>query len=339
MADIKRSNGHRIDGVLPIARPQIPGPHPTEKDVAFDLEAGVSAVRSLRSRVPADARTANTLGTEREGNAVLIDDSGLLLTIGYLISEATDVSIGGLDGREIAAQVAAYDHCTGFGLVRTVEPLDIPPLKLSSVMEVPVAGDPIVIASAGGVSASILGKVVERRVFAGSWEYMIQGAIFTVPMHPRWSGAALIDPRHGTLVGIGSLFVQEVGGDDEIPGNMFVPACLLGPVFDEMLRTGRAGGLARPWIGMHAAEALGHLIVSHLLEGGPADRADIRAGDIIQTVEGDSVETLVEMYTRMWAVGGPGSDIVLGITRGSRILEIVVQSADRHDFLQRPPRH
>ena len=120
---------------------------------------------------------------------------------------------------------------------------------------------------------------------------------------------------------------------------MFVPACLLGPVFDEMLRTGRAGGLARPWIGMHAAEALGHLIVSHLLEGGPADRADIRAGDIIQTVEGDSVETLVEMYTRMWAVGGPGSDIVLGITRGSRILEIVVQSADRHDFLQRPPRH
>lgn len=341
MADIKRSNGHRLEGVLPVAQPQIPGPRPTEGDVAFDLEAGVSAVRSLRSRVPADARTARTLGTEREGNAVLIDESGLLLTIGYLISEATDVSIGGLDGQAIAAQVAAYDHATGFGLVRTVEPLDIPPLKISNAAEVPGGGDSVIIASAGGVDASILGTVAERRVFAGSWEYMIDSAIFTQPLHPKWSGAALIDPKNGTLVGIGSLFVQEVGGsgDEELPGNMFVPVSLLGPIYEELIRIGRAASTARPWIGMHTAEALGHLVVSDVLEGGPADRAGVETGDIIRAVEGESVETLIEMYRGMWAVGGPGADISLAIIRGSRVLEIVVRSADRQDFLSRPPRH
>ena len=120
---------------------------------------------------------------------------------------------------------------------------------------------------------------------------------------------------------------------------MFVPASLLGPVYEEMIRTGRAASNARPWIGMHTAEALGHLVVSDVLEGGPADRAGVETGDIIRAVEGDSVETLVEMYRGMWAVGGPGSDISLSIIRGSRMLEIVVRSADRHDFLTRPPRH
>ncbi len=339
MADVKRSNGHRLDGVLPVSQPRIPGPRPTENDIAFDLEAGVSAVRSLRSHVPPDARTANTLGTEREGNAVLIDESGLLVTIGYLISEATDVSIGAPGGHELAAQVVAYDHATGFGLVRTVSPIDVPPLELAGAPDDPGDGDSVVIASAGGVDASILGRVVERRVFAGSWEYMIDAAMFTVPLHPRWSGAALIRPRDGKLVGIGSLFVQEVGPGVETPGNMFVPVSLLQPILDEMLETGRAGSLARPWVGMHAAEALGHLVVSNVMEGGPADRAGIVPGDIIREVEGESVETLAEMYTRMWGAGGPGDDIVFGITRGARVLEIVIRSADRHDFLHHPPRH
>ena len=135
MDGVKRSNGHRQDGELPIARPPMPGPHPTEADVGFDLEAVLAAVRPLRSSVPADCHSAATLGTEREGSAVLIDRSGLLLTIGYLIVEATDVVIGGPDGRPMAAQAAGYDHETGFGLVRTVEPLDIEPLTIAPSLE------------------------------------------------------------------------------------------------------------------------------------------------------------------------------------------------------------
>jgi len=339
MAVVTRSNGHRLDGILPVSQPRIPGPRPTENDVAFDLEASVSAVRSLRSHVPPDARTANSLGTEREGNAVVIDDSGLLVTIGYLISEATDVSIGAPGGHDVAAQVVAYDHATGFGLIRTITPLDVPALELSGAPDDPGAGDSVVIASAGGVDCSILGRVVDRREFAGSWEYMIDAALFTSPLHPRWSGAALIRPGDGSLVGIGSLFVQEVGEDVETPGNMFVPVSLLQPVLTEMLETGRAGSLARPWVGMHAAEALGHLVVSNVMENGPADRAGITPGDIIREVEGESVETLSEMYARMWAAGDPGDDIVFGITRGARVMEIVIRSADRHDFLHHPPRH
>tara|TARA_Y100001936_G_C16093159_1_gene688580 strand:+ start:1702 stop:2724 length:1023 start_codon:yes stop_codon:yes gene_type:complete len=340
LTEVTRANGHRLDGILPLGEPPMPGPQPTNDDVSFDLEAGLSAVRSLRSKIPADAHSARNLGTEREGNAVLIDSDGTLVTIGYLITEATDVMIGGPDGEEVPAQVVGYDHRTGFGLVRTVDTLDLPPLKVANDVGGVFRDDKVIVAGAGGVSSAILGQVVDRREFAGSWEYLLESAIFTTPLHPRWSGGALIDPRSGLLLGIGSLFVQDPSGESaESQGNMFVPVDLLPPIFEELVTTGRAQTQAKPWLGMQTTEALGHLVVSGVHEGGPADNADIQVGDIVEEIESSPVESLPDMYRKIWAVGGAGSDISVSVVRGSRQIDVVIRSGDRHDYLIVPRRH
>ncbi len=340
MSGVKKANGHRLDGILPIAQPPMPGPHPTEDDVGFDLDTALAAVRPLRTIIPTDCHSAATLGTEREGSAILIDESGLLLTIGYLIIEASDVTIGGIDGKPLVAQTVGYDHETGFGLVRTIEPLDIRPLKMAQNLDRIERDTPVVVASHGGAEQSLLGNVADRRLFAGSWEYMLESAIFTYPLHPHWSGGALIDRTDGTLVGIGSLFIHGVGGSGgEEQGNMFVPIDSLAPIYEDLVQVGRSTKTPRPWLGMHTTEALGHLVVAGMFDGGPADSAGIRIGDLIDRVEDATVETLEDMYRKMWSVGGAGADVKFGVIRGSRGLDIFVRSGDRRDFYTMPRRH
>ena len=135
-----------------------------------------------------------------------------MLTIGYLITEAERVTLTLADGTPVDAEPLAYDHETGFGMVRALDPLGVTPLPIGSAAAL-AQDDPVVIASFGGYDHAIAAHVVSKREFAGSWEYMLDEAIFTTPMHPYWGGAALID-REGKLVGTGSLFTQEpIAGD------------------------------------------------------------------------------------------------------------------------------
>jgi len=340
MAGVKHSNGHKIEGVLPASEPELAGPAIEAESVAFDLETTLSAVRPLKSSVPADCHSAATLGTEREGNAVLIDESGLFLTIGYLVVEATDVLIGGPGGSVMHAQPLGYDHETGFGLLRTVDKPEFEPIRLARDADSLTPGARVVVASAGGAGRALDAHVADRRLFAGSWEYMLDSAIFTAPLHPSWSGAALIDPESGMLCGIGSLFVQGPGGEDEDEqGNMFVPIELLNPIFDDRMQYGRRSGPPRPWLGMHATEALGHLVVAGVFDGGPADNAGIRPGDVVEQIEDDSIDTLEALYRRLWSVGEAGTSVKLGIIRGATGMDIFVRSGDRRDFYKLPRRH
>jgi S1-C subfamily serine protease len=341
MSDIERANGHRVSGVLPeLGSGPLPQTRPDPKDYGFDLNRALDAVRPIRSAVPADGYTAATLGTEREGNAVLIDDDGLLLTIGYLIVEATDVIVSDAKGMPVPAQVVGYDHETGFGLIRAARSLDIPPLQFSSDLDALKMGDEIVIAAQGGQEQAMRGRVAARREFAGSWEYMLEKAIFTVPLHPHWSGAALIDPKTGHLLGIGSLFVQEAMGDHEqSPGNMFVPIDILTPILDDMMTLGRPSRKPRPWLGMHTAETMGHLLVAGVHARGPAENAGVEPGDIIQRINDQQVDGLPDMYRKLWSAGESGAEITLMVIRGMEALEIVVRSGDRHRYLKLPQSH
>ncbi len=99
---------------------------PKAEDYAYDLERALSAVVGLRVTVPGDAFTADTLGTERAGNGVFIRGNGLVLTIGYLITEAETIWITLNDGRSVPGHVLGYDQETGFGLVQALAKLDVP---------------------------------------------------------------------------------------------------------------------------------------------------------------------------------------------------------------------
>ncbi|HME37894.1 MAG TPA: S1C family serine protease [Steroidobacteraceae bacterium] len=300
----------------------------------LDLEAISRSVVKLRAEVPEDAFTAGVLGSQRTGNGVVINSDGLILTIGYLVTEATDVWLTTPDGRELAAHPLAYDQVTGFGLVLPLENADIAPVPLGSSAELAV-GDKAHVVSSPEFAEPQPVQIFARREFAGAWEYLLDDAIFSVPAHPHWSGAALIDGR-GCLVGIGSLLVRELTAGEEVNANMFVPIDLLKPILEELTTRGRTSRQSRPWLGVYAVEMTGKVYVTGVADGGPAHLADIREGDLISHVAEHDVVSLPDFYRRLWAVGPAGSGVPLTAIRGGTRLHLNVRSVDRVDLLKRP---
>jgi S1-C subfamily serine protease len=305
--------------------------------MGLDLETINQSVTKLRADIPEDAFTAGILGSQRIGNGVVIDSSGLVLTIGYLMTEAKDVWLTNAAGREIAAHPLAYDQVTGFGLVLPLQTLDAPAVTLGSSAELR-AGSEVHVLSAKDFAPPQAAHVLARREFAGAWEYLLEEAIFTAPAHPHWSGAALIDNR-GTLVGLGSLLVREVIAGEEINANMFLPIDLLKPILESLKSTGRVDRQPRPWLGVYAVELAGKVYVTGVVEGGPAQSADIREGDVISEVAHHEVGTLPDFYRRVWAVGPAGTGVPLTAMRGATQLHLNVRSVDRGELLKRPQAH
>lgn len=297
----------------------------------------IDAVVGISSMVPDDARTAEHLGTMRSGSGIVIGNDGLVLTIGYLIMEAAAAAVTDKTGTLVPATLVAYDHGTGFGLLKATQPLGIKPVKLgdSAALE---KGAPVIVVSKGGPIPVMPARVASRREFAGYWEYLLEDAIFTVPPHPQFGGAALIDPS-GRLVGVGSLIVQDaVVADEPVPGNMFVPIDALKPIFDELVEHGRTLAPPHPWLGVYTEENNGRVFVTRVAAGGPAEDAGIKPGDIIMGVGGRRVTGMADFYRKVWSQGDAGTEIpvdVLPIGTGSLdIKSIAVQSEDRHDWLK-----
>ena len=311
---------------------------PKPADYAYDLESALSAVVGVRAVVPSDAFTADTLGTERAGNGVLIRADGLVLTIGYLITEAETIWLTLIDGRAVPGTVLAYDQATGFGLIQALARLDLPALPLGSSSSVSV-GERVVIGGAGGRQKSVAARVVAKQEFAGYWEYVVDEAIFTSPSHPNWGGTALIGPN-GDLLGIGSLQLQE-GREQGPPGdiNMIVPIDLLPPIFEDLLTMGRPNKPSRPWLGLYATAIENRIVVVGLAKDGPAQKADLRTGDVLLSVAGGDVHDLAAFYRRVWSLGPAGIDIPISVYRDGKTIETRLKSGDRARFLKAPKLH
>ncbi|MEC7490481.1 MAG: S1C family serine protease [Pseudomonadota bacterium] len=340
MSGVERANGHKPAGLSSLFHPGLAdAPRPDQAKLAYNLDRTLASVVPLQARAPEDAFSASYLGTEREGNAVLISEDGLLLTIGYLINECDLITVGTRIGGVAQAHTIAYDYETGFGLIRTMEDLGVPSIELghsSAVRE----GDLLTVGAHGGTAQAIAVTISSVREFAGYWEYLISGAIFTEPPHPTWSGAALID-HDGKLVGIGSLFVQDAEEEDadKQPGNMFVPVDLLKPVFEMLIANGQTEHPPRPWLGIFTVETMGHLLITSVSERGPAMDAGIEPGDVVVSVNGQDVQTLAELYREIWGSGEAGVPVDLALLRDQKMIEISVITVDRARVMQRRATH
>ena len=311
---------------------------PKPGDCAFDLDLALSAVLGLRATIPEDAFTAGTLGTERAGSGVLIRGDGLVLTIGYLVTEAETIWLTSEGGGAVPGHVLAYDQESGFGLVQALGRLNMPPIELGTGQRVG-AGDRAIIAAEGGRRHAIAVRVVARQEFAGYWEYLLDHAIFTAPAHPFWGGAALIN-ADGRLIGIGSLHVQNANGRElRRDVNMVVPIELLPPILDDMLTYGRPNRPARPWLGLLAQEVEDAIVVAGLTENGPAAKSGLRPGDRIVAVRDDSISSLASLWRKVWAGGPAGSEVVLQVVRDNETLTVRILSADRRRLLKTPQLH
>jgi S1-C subfamily serine protease len=304
---------------------------------AEELEAAqtLSAIVRVRAKILANARSAETLGLRREGSGALVRE-GYVATIGYLVIESESIEVTGADGKSVPAALAAYDHASGFGLLRLLAPISGKPMPLGDSKAL-AEREPALVAAYGGGEGVQLVQVVSRRPFSGSWEYLLEEAIYTYPPVMAWSGAALISAK-GELLGLGSLIVADAAGaGGQMPGNMFVPANLLKSILEQQGAGGKAARAARPWLGVNTDEVRGHLIVTRVSPEGPADKAGLKSGDILIAVGDDQVSSLAEFYRRVWARGPAGVEVPLRVLQGVQLNRLTVRSIDRLEYFREKP--
>jgi S1-C subfamily serine protease len=298
----------------------------------MNVNPKLRSIVTLRSSIPEDAFTATTLGTRREGSGVVIRENGLVLTIGYLITEAEEIWLTSNEGHVVPAHALAYDQETGFGLVQALGELGLPALDFGDAAEAKV-GDPVVLAD--GIGQVVEANIVAKQEFAGYWEYLLDEAIFIAPAHPSWGGASLIG-SDGKLLGIGSLRLQMSRNAEILDINMIVPIDLLPPILGDLLTQGRVDKPPRPWLGAFSAESNGEVVVMSVAEGGPAAQAGLRQGDIISDVRDEEVAGLADFYRKVWRSGPAGSEVPMRVVREGRETWLRVKSADRNSFLWKP---
>ena len=313
-----------------------PAIQPRAAEYAFDLDRALSSIVGLHSIVPADAFTAETLGTERAGNGVVIDD-GLVLTIGYLITEAESVWLHLGDGRVMEGHALGFDSVTGFGLVQALGRMNIDPLPIGSSAATKI-GDRVVVGGAGGRTHSVACQIAAKQEFAGYWEYLLDEAIFTHPAHPNWGGAGLISGS-GELIGIGSLQLEREKAGKAEHVNMIVPIDLLKPAIDDLRRFGKINKPARPWLGMYSTEIDDRVVVIGISGNGPAARAELKAGDVILAVKGEKITSQAGFYRKLWALGAAGVDVPLTVHHEGVTFDVTLASTDRARLLKGPRLH
>ena len=313
-----------------------PAFQPRPEDYRFDLDRALMSVVGLHSIIPPDAFSAETLGTERAGNGVVIDD-GLVLTIGYLITEAQQVWLHLGDGRVMEGHALGFDAITGFGLVQALGQMEIEPLPLGSSADTRV-GDHVVVGGAGGRTHSVASQIVAKQEFAGYWEYLLDEAVFTYPAHPNWGGAGMIS-NDGELIGIGSLQLERERSGKAEHVNMIVPIDLLKPVLNDLRRFGRVNKQARPWLGLYSTEIDNKVVVIGISSNGPAARAELKAGDVILAIDGERISSQAAFYRKLWSLGNAGVDVPLTVHHEGVTFDVVLASTDRARLLKAPRLH
>ena len=298
----------------------------------MNIEPIMRSIVAVRASIPEDAFTATSLGTRREGSGVVISEGGLVLTIGYLITEAEEIWLTTQDGRAIPGHALAHDQDTGFGLVQALGDLALPALELgeSSGAEL---GDDVVFAD--GEGQAVEASIVAKQEFAGYWEYLLDEAIFIAPAHPSWGGAALVDAE-GKLLGVGSLRLQMLRHGETEDINMIVPIDLLRPILDDLLTQGQVATPPRPWLGVFPAEDNGEVTVMSVADGGPAAQAGLQQGDVISDIRDEEVDGLADFYRKVWGSGPAGAEVPIRIVRDGRETWLRIKSANRNDFLKKP---
>jgi S1-C subfamily serine protease len=320
-----------VDSERPTPRPPQPRSDAQPSDATI-AKLSQSIVK-IQAFVPPEARSASRLGTKREGSGAVIDKDGLVVTIGYLISEAMAVEVTDYDGKSHHASVVGYDQSSGFGLIRLNDKPNLPPMALGDSTSL-AERQPVIIAAAGGADSVQPALVVSRREFAGSWEYLLDHAIYTAPPSPQFGGAALIG-ADGKLLGIGSLTLSSVIPNQPLPGNVFVPIDLLQPMLKDIATGRKPRAAAKPWLGMNTDDLDGGmLIVGNVSKDGPASKAGVQPNDVVISVANHRINGLADFYRRVWALGGPGVDVPLEVMQKDGFRRLTIKSADRTRYLK-----
>jgi S1-C subfamily serine protease len=290
------------------------------------LEAVIPSSVTVRAEIPAAHASAQILGTERTGSGTLVDASGVVLTVNYIVMGAENVEVTLIDDTTTNAEIVAQDFHTGLAVLRI--PGGSHPFLRGQVGVSPQSGEEVFILASGGGGSRRLntGAIFSIAPFEAYWEYHLDRGILTTVMNPGFGGGALLN-KAGQLIGIVSLDLNEVG--------RFTLAIPVEHFFDhreELLRYGRRTTRpSRAWVGIFSYEMHGHVVVAGLLPGAPGERAGLRAGDIILGVNGKKVKERRGFYHSLWA-HKPGDTIHFDVFRQNAVREFQIQAGDAERF-------
>ena len=289
------------------------------------LEQVLPSVVHVRSRIPERHPSARILGIERMGSGIVIDGTGLVLTVNYVLIGAAELTVTLLDKREYPAQVVRHDFQSGLGVLR-VDQQGLPTLPLHSSRDLALGDEIFLVASVGDGQARVAdGNVTSLGPFDANWEYLLDRAIVTSAMNPGLGGGPILDLT-GRVRGVVSLNLNEIG-----KFSLGVPAEAFLEQREAFLADGPLGMGARAWLGVFCYALDGQVVVAGLLPEAPGEKAGLRPGDVIVGLDAEKVLDRGHLYRLLWQ-RRPGAAVSLVVVRGRQRLTVVVNSSDVVEF-------
>lgn len=304
-------------------------PQPGPATPAY-VERVAPAVVGIDTKIPLDRPSVMTLGPVRSGSGVIFDPAGHIVTVGYILTDATQIQVRLRDGRVVPARFVGQDYESGIGVIKLegAGPWPHAPLGNSSAVG---AGDPASIVGVTGeneVSAT-QGSVQEIRRFTGYWEYLLERAFIVSPPNPAFGGSPLVNTQ-GEIIAVTSL---RLGDPPNV--NLAIPIEYFLAAKDELFKEGRITSRpARPWLGLYTVETPRGLIIAGAFPAGPAIDAGFARGDVIVRLNGEKVETQEEFYRKLWKTA-VGQELSITVLREAKFQVISVRTIDRHSLLPR----
>ena len=297
------------------------------------LDELLSGVVHIKTFINPDGLTRENLGREREGTGIVLDNAGLVLTIGYLMVEAHAAEITTNAGHTVPASVVGYDNETGFGLLQAITPLKVRPMAMGKSSE---RED-----RRSGADRGLwrTGRPDARPMWSPSGNSpAIGNTCSTRRSSPRRRTRPGVAPRYRSRRQAGRRRLadrQDTSGKGSgAPGNMFVPIDQLPPILGDLIAEGHPLQPAHPWLGLNTDEVGGHLVVSRVTPGAPAEKAGMRRGDIIVGVNGETPTSLPDLYRKIWAQGAAGAHVSLDVLHEHERRHVDVLSINRLDQLK-----
>ena len=270
------------------------------------------------------------------GSGVLVSPEGYILTNHHVISDADDIDVALSDGRKVKAQVIGSDPETDIAVLK-IEAKQLPtPITLGKFESVHVGDVVLAIGNPFGVGQTVTSGIVSAlgrdHVGINTFENFIQT---DAAINPGNSGGALIDTR-GNLIGINTAIYSNNGGSMGI--GFAIPINLAKQIMESILAN---GSVTRGWIGVEPqnlskelSESLGlpgntqGVLLSGVLEGGPAARGGIKPGDVLIAVNGNPIKDVRSLLNQIAQIS-PGNDAKLTILRKGKEVELTAQTGKR----------
>ncbi len=291
------------------------------------IEQVIPSTVSIHVTVPQQHPSAQILGTERMGSGAVIDASGYILTVNYVVIGASILRVHLLDNSRYEAEIVAQDFASGLAVLK-VPVAGLPALPLQPSTALRLGDEVFLVASTGeGNGRRINGGVLTSTApFDAYWEYCLERALFCTAMNPGLGGGPMIDLT-GRMVGVVSLNLNEIG-----KFSLAIPVEYFLDHREELLRYGRrVSRPSRAWIGMYSYTLRDHLVIAGLLPGGPGDTAGLKVGDVVLAIDDYAVRDRKKFYEHLWTRRA-GETILFRVFRNNAVHTIAVRSGNVEEF-------